>query len=283
MDESASQGFTDKLRRLIRKKEGDSGDEEVLAAVDVFKKQGYLEEDEAEMISNVMEFSDTVASDIMTPRTKMSAVSTEETIESALRIMLAENHTRYPMFEESVDDIRGMLYIKDLMIAFMDGHGANPVANAAREALFVPESMPIDSLFETLREKRTHIAVVVDEYGQNTGIVSIEDIIEEIVGDILDEYDEEEKTFSSESNGEMHLQPEMKLEELKEIVPIEIREEDEENFDTINGLLVSLLGHIPEKGEKAELVYGGYLFNVFSDEGRIISRITMTKAKTEEN
>ncbi len=282
MEEPASQGFTDKLRRLIKRTEG-GGDTEVLAAVDEFKKQGYLEEDEAEMISNVMEMSDTKASDIMTHRTKLVAISDEETVESALRIMLEENHTRYPLYAETVDDIRGMLYIKDLMIAYMNGHGSDKVETAAREALFVPDTMPIDSLFETLREKRTHIAVVVDEYGQTAGVVGMEDIIEEIVGEILDEYDEEESQFVEKPNGEYSVQPDTRLEELEEMTGIKIAEEELENFDTVNGLLVYLLGHIPEKGEKAELEYAGFLFKVYSEEGRMISQVTVIKKSEEES
>lgn len=280
MDESASQGFANKLRKMIRN--SDVNDNEVLAVVDEFKKQGYLEEDEAEMISNVMEFSDTRASDIMTHRTKLIAVSDEENIESALKMMLSENHTRYPMYEETIDNIKGMLYIKDLMIAYMDGKGGENVAIAARDALFVPDSMPIDSLFETLRSKRTHIAVVVDEYGQTAGVVSIEDIIEEIVGDIFDEYDEEEEAVSAESNGDIIVQPDTRLDELEELIPIKIKEEDMESFDTVNGLLISLLGHIPEKGEKTEAEYGGYIFNVYSEEGRMLSDIRLKKLPEEE-
>ena len=283
MDDTPRQGFTEKLRKLIKNRE--ASDEEVLAVVDEFKKQGYLEDDEAEMISNVVEMSDTVASDVMTHRTRVDAVSSEESIESALRIMLDGNHTRYPLFEETIDNITGMLYITDLMSAYMNGKGNENVSGIKREALYVPETMPIDSLFETLREKRTHIAVVVDEYGQTAGVVTLEDIIEEIVGDILDEYDEEEENIDALSDGQILIQPDTRLDELEEMTGIKIDEKDLESFDTINGLLISILGHIPERQEKAVVEYGGYKFDIFSEEGRIISEIKADRLpeKSEED
>lgn len=256
------QGFSAKLKKLIRSNA--LNDEEV------------LEEDEAEMMSNVMEFSDTETSEIMTIRTKIDAVSTDETIESALKFMLVENHTRYPLYEDSIDNIKGVLYIKDLMIEYMAGNGDKPVSVAAREAIFVPESMPVDTLFETLRSKRTHIAIVVDEYGQTSGIVGMEDIIEEIVGDIFDEYDEVEKNFSVGVDGAMRLSGEMRLDELEETAGLKVKEEDLEDFETLNGLLVSLLGHIPEKGEKAVLEYNGNSFKIFSKTGRVITDILVS-------
>lgn len=279
MDDTPKQGFTEKLRKLI--KNTDASDDEVLAVVDEFKKQGYLEDEEAEMISNVVEMSDTNASDVMTHRTRLDAIASEESIESALRLMLEGNHTRYPLYEETIDNIIGMLYIKDLMSAYMDGKGSENVAAYAREALYVPETMPVDSLFETLREKRTHIAVVVDEYGQTAGVVTLEDIIEEIVGDILDEYDEEEENIDALSDGQIGIQPDTRLDELEEMTGIKIEEKDMESFDTINGLLISIMGHIPEQGEKSEVEYNGWIFKIFSEEGRMISEIKAT-AKNDD-
>ena len=275
MDEFPRQGFTEKVRKLLKKK--NVNDEEVLAVVDELKQHGVIEEDEAEMISNVMEFSDTFADNIMTHRTKIVAISAEEDVESALRFMLDENYSRYPVFEETIDNITGIVYLKDVMIEFMKGNTHKSVSQVAREALYVPETMPVDTLFEELRNKRTHLAVVIDEYGQTAGIVSMEDIIEEIVGEILDEYDDEEETVSVEGEGKFSFSPDTKLTDVSELLNISMKEEDMENFETMNGLMISLLGHIPEKNETARIDYCGFSFLVHSEAGRMIDDITACK------
>lgn len=275
MDEFPKQGFTDKVRKLLKRKNGK--DEEVLAVVDELKQQGVIEEEEAEMISNVMEFSDSLAGDIMTHRTKIIAVSTEEDVDSTLRFMLEENFSRYPIYEETIDNIVGIVYLKDVMIEFLAGNTHKGVSEVAREALYIPETMPVDTLFEELRDKRMHLAVVIDEYGQTAGIVSMEDIIEEIVGEILDEYDDEEDNISVEGEGKFSFTSDAKLVEVSEILNISIDENDLENFETLNGLMISLLGHIPEKNETAKLEYCGFNFEIHSEEGRMIDDIIACK------
>ncbi|MDD6102720.1 MAG: hemolysin family protein [Clostridiales bacterium] len=278
MEESNGQSFANKLRRLIKKET--VRDEEVLAVVKEFENKGVIEADEAELISNVIDFSDTLAGDIMTHRTKIVAVDTTESVETALRYMLDENHSRYPLYDETIDNIVGMVYLKDVMSAYMDGKMDEPVKKFAREALYVPETMPIDNLFEELRAKRTHLAVVIDEYGQTAGIVGMEDIIEELVGEILDEYDEEE-TYSAKTDGSLSVSGDIKLEELCELLHIELPEEDLDNFDTLNGLLINLLGHIPEKHEKDSISYCGYSFNMVSAEGRVFDEISIIKEEQD--
>ncbi len=275
MDEFPKQGFTEKLRKLLKREE--VKDEEVLVVVDELKNQGVIEEDEAEMISNVMELSDTLAGDIMTHRTKIVAISADEEVEDALRFMLDENFTRYPIYSESIDNIVGILYLKDVMIEFVNGEKSKKVSQVAREPLYVPESMPLDALFEELRNKRTHLAVVIDEYGQTAGIASMEDIIEELFGEILDEYDEEENPIGVKKGDKFFISPDTRLDEVEELLNIKIKDEDMDNFDTLNGLLVSLLGHIPEAGETSETDYCGYRFKIVSKEGRVIDEVTAEK------
>ncbi len=272
MDEFPKQGFTDKLRRILKKRE--VKEEEVYTVVDELKNQGVLEEDEAEMISNVIEFSDNLVGDIMTHRTKIVALSSSEDVESALRFMLEENFSRYPVYEDTIDNIVGILYLKDVMIEFLAGNGCQKISSVSREALYVPETMPVDTLFEELRDKRMHLAVVIDEYGQTAGIVSMEDIIEEIVGEILDEYDVEEENVSVESEGKYSFSSDTKLEEVEEVLGVEFKDTDTENFETLNGLMISLLGHIPEENEASTIEYCGYRFEIRSVDGRVIDEIT---------
>ena len=258
-------------------------DEEVLAVVDEFKNRGVIEEDEAEMISNVIEFSDTNACDIMTHRSKIDYIEKDETVEEALKHMLKEDHTRFPVFGDSIDQVLGILYIKDVMKAYMDGKKDLPVIDFAREPLFVPDTMLLDTLFETLREKRTHFAIVIDEYGQTAGVVSMEDLIEEIVGDIYDEYDKEDNDISLTGNGEYRLSPEIRLEELASELPDTcLSESDLEDYDTLNGLLISRLGHIPDEGERAEVEYAGYVFKIYSESGRVITDITAVRVRPDD-
>lgn len=274
MDELPKQGFTERLKKLIKREK--IKDDEVIEVVNELKNQGVLEEDEAEMISNVMEFSDNYVSDIMTHRTRIVAVPEEENVESALKFMLDDNFSRYPVFQETIDNITGILYLKDVMNEYIRGNNLKNVSEVAREALYVPESMPLDTLFEKLREKRMHLAVVIDEYGQTAGIVSMEDLIEEIVGEILDEYDEEDDSVSVEE-GKFSIAPETRLDDVSELLGISLKEEDYENFETLNGLMISLLGHIPAENEDALIEYCGFNFKLHSTEGRMIDEIIASK------
>ncbi len=277
MEEQAGSSLGGRLRRrLLKKREEENKDEEILSMVKDYQEQGALLEEEAEMISNIMEFSDTQTGDIMTNRTRIDAISCEETLENALVHMLHGNFSRYPLYRETLDDIVGMLYLKDVMVEYMEGDRGCPLERIAREPMCVPETLPIDALFADMQAKKMQLAVVIDEYGQTAGIVSMEDVLEEIVGDIMDEYDQEEK--EAENTGkELIVSGRIPLEELHELIPITYEEEDEENFDTLNGILIAKLGHIPEDGEQAVIEYRGYRFVILNCENRMIDRVRVEK------
>ncbi|MDO4317200.1 MAG: hemolysin family protein [Lachnospiraceae bacterium] len=277
MEEQAGSSLGGRLRRrLLKKREEEKKDEEILSIVKDYQEQGALLEEEAEMISNIMEFSDTQTGDIMTNRTRIDAISCEETLENALLHMLHGNFSRYPLYRETLDDIVGMLYLKDVMVEYMEGERNCPLERIAREPMRVPETLPIDTLFADMQAKKMQLAVVIDEYGQTAGIVSMEDVLEEIVGDIMDEYDQEEK--EAENTGkELIVSGRIPLEELHELISVAYEEEDEENFDTLNGLLIAKLGHIPEDGEQAVIEYQGYRFVILNCENRMIDRVRIEK------
>ncbi|MBR5712101.1 MAG: HlyC/CorC family transporter [Lachnospiraceae bacterium] len=268
------------LRSWFRKKDSEDRDEELLSLVNDYKDQGAIEEDEAEMISNIMEFSETQAKDIMTNRTKIEAFSTEDTLEQVLHVMLHANYSRYPLYEENLDNIVGILYLKDVILEYLEGDRNCPLSKVAREPFYVPETMPIDALFGEMQSKKIHMAVVIDEYGQTAGVVAMEDILEEIVGDILDEYDEENEE-ARQAGDELIVAGSIPVDELKELIPITFSEEDEENFETLNGILVSKLGHIPDDGETGEIVVNGWLFRILSCENRRIKDVAVTKSEDE--
>lgn len=271
-----------RLKDLLHKRKSEEEtDEEILSIVNDYKDQGALEEDEVEMISNIIDFSDTQVKDIMTHRSKMDAISKDTSMEKALHHMLHCNFTRYPLYDTTDDNIIGILYLKDVMLAYMEGDRSTPLSELARKPFCVPETLPIDSLFNDMQRKKIHMAVVIDEYGQTSGIVCMEDILEEIVGDIQDEYDKEEVVAKKKGDA-LFVKGSMPLEELAEKLPsLEIAAADMANFETLNGLLVSLLDHIPADGEKAVIPYGGYVFDILSCRHKMVYQVKITPLKKE--
>ena len=280
MGEPGKRGLARLLRSWWGRRNEDDCDEEILTLVNDYKDQGAIEEDEAEMISNIMEFSETQAKDIMTNRVKIEAFSTEDTLEHVLHCMLHSNYSRYPLYKDNLDDIVGILYLKDVIIEYLEGDPKSPLTKVAREPFNVPETMPIDALFGEMQSKKIHMAIVIDEYGQTAGIVAMEDILEEIVGDILDEYDVVDDE-ARQSGDELIVSGSIPIEELKELIDIEIREEDEENFETLNGILVSCLGHIPGDDEQGEIRYGDWIFRILRCENRCIASVAVHRAEPQ--
>lgn len=277
-----NKGLLGKLRELIHKQKTDEEtDEEILSIVNDYKDQGALEEGEVEMISNIMEFADTQAKDIMTHRSKMDAISKDTSMEKALHHMLHCNYTRYPLYDTTNDNIIGILYLKDVMLAYMEGDRNTPLSEIARAPFCVPETLPLDTLFDEMQRKKIHMAVVIDEYGQTSGIVCMEDILEEIVGDIQDEYDKEEVVAKKKGDA-LFVKGSMPLEELMEKLPeLEVAEHDRDNFETLNGLLTSLLDHVPADNEKAVIPYGGYVFDILSCKHKMVYQVKITPLKKE--
>ena len=280
MGEPGRHGLARLLRNWLGKRDEEDYDEEILSLVNDYKDQGGIEEDEAEMISNIMEFSETQAKDIMTNRTKIEAFSVEDSLEDVLHRMLHGNFTRYPLYEENLDNIVGILYLKDVMIEYIEGDRERPLTEIAREPFNVPETMPIDALFGEMQSKKIHMAIVIDEYGQTSGIVAMEDILEEIVGDILDEYDEDTEE-ASRSGDNLIVAGSIPIDELKELIDVDFSEEEEENFETLNGILVSHLGHIPEDGETGEITIGRWTFRILQCENRCIAKVEVTEASAD--
>jgi putative hemolysin len=242
-----------------------------------------LEADEAEMISNIIEFNEKAAKDIMTHRKKIVAISCELTIEEALHFMLDENYSRFPLYDGDIDNIVGLLHLKDVMLYFIDTRlRKQPLTKVAREPYFVPDTKSIDVLFHDMQSKKIHMAIAIDEYGQTAGIVAMEDILEEIVGDIQDEYDEEEEHFTRLEDNSYLILGEASLEDLEDEIGLILEEEDMNNYDTLNGLLTSLLDHIPEENEKAIIRYCGHEYELMEVHNRMIESVRVRKLSEEE-
>lgn len=275
------------LLRLLgfRKAENEENvtEEEIISMVNEGHEQGVLEADEAEMISNIIEFDEKEVKDVMTHRTKIVAIQADTTVEAAMNFMLNENYSRFPLYGENMDDIIGVLHLKDVMNFYMDEKlRKRPLVDAAREPYFVPDTQNVDVLFHDMQARKIHMAVAVDEYGQTAGLVAMEDILEEIVGDIQDEYDEEEELIRRNGEDCFAVSGEISLEELSEAAGIHIREEDAETFDTLNGLLISILDHIPQDDENFSVNYEGFLFEPLEIHDKVIIRVQVTKLAAEE-
>lgn len=250
-------------------------EEDIMSMVNEGHEQGVVETDEAEMITNIFQLNDKEAHDIMTHRKNLNALDCEMTLGEAVDFILKEgNNSRYPVYKESLDDIIGLLHMKDALI-FADNEENRTkklfqLPGILREARFIPETRSIDTLFRQMQEQKTHMAIVVDEYGQTAGIVTMEDILEEIVGNILDEYDEDEELIVPNPDGSFLIDGMTPLEEAAETLGLVLDQEDSHTYDTFNGFLISRLNRIPEDGECPRLEYQGYQFQVLKVENKMI-------------
>ncbi len=255
-------------------------EQEIISIVNEGQEKGVLEAGEAEMISNIIEFDEKEAKDIMTHRKKIVAINADNTMEEALRFMLTESYSRFPLYKNDIDDIIGILHLKDVTRFFLDPElREHPLTEAASEPYFVPDTQNIDLLLHDMQAKKMHMAIVIDEYGQTAGLVAMEDVLEEIVGDIQDEHDDEEVHFFDQGDDTFLITGETDLEELKDKLGIKFDEEDFENYDTVNGLLISKLDRIPDDGETATLTIAGYQFDILDTQNKMIQMVKISKAE----
>jgi len=252
-------------------------EEEIISMVTEGQEQGVIDDDEAEMISNIIMFDEKQVKDIMTHRSRIVAVDSEMNIEEAMSFMASEAFSRYPLFKDDIDNIIGVLHLKDVAKNYSSGNsGKKRLKDIARKPFFVPDTMTIDELFEQMQSKKNHMAIVIDEYGQTAGIVAMEDILEEIVGDIEDEFDNEEQMIIKAKDGSFILRGEAELSEVVEETGIEIPENELENYDTVNGLIISILGRIPADGERCDVAYGNSLINILEVKNKMVRKCRMT-------
>ena len=261
-------------RRLAKK----AAEAEILSMVNEGHEQGYIEASEAEMITNIFEFGDKKAQDIMTDRSNIVAIDASMKLEDAISFMLSENNSRFPVYEENLDHIIGILHLKDaLRIRNQKSSTTKMVGEIdglLREAKFIPETRKLDALFSTMQSTNLQMVIVIDEYGQTSGLIAMEDILEEIVGNIMDEYDEEEGHIEEKGKNKYIIEGMTPLEELEKRFQISFNEDD---FETINGFLISKMEKIPDKKDRFDITIDGYNFKVISVENKMIQRVLVTK------
>ncbi len=229
--------------------------------------------EELELISQVLEFTDGIVREVMVPRTDMITVAASDDTDRALDVVLECGRSRIPATGDDLDDIVGVLYARDLLTLFDTGGEARPVSKIMHATFFVPETKKVSELFRELQKQKVHLAVVIDEFGGTAGLVTMEDLLEEIVGEIVDEYDEEEPLIQPVAEGEYIVDGRLPVDELAELFGTELPDED---WDTVGGLVLGLAGRVPEEGEVFHL--DAITFTAERVQGRRVSRIRVGPA-----
>ena len=213
----------------------------------------------------------------MVPRPDMVSVEARAKVKDVMEVAIQAGYSRIPVYEQGIDDIAGIVYAKDLMRSVSEGRFDEPVGELSREAIFVPETKRVAELMREMQAKKFHMAIVVDEYGGTAGLVTLEDLIEELVGEIVDEYDVEEPSVESLAGGDVRVNARMPIDELNELLDTELPEGD---WDTVGGLVFNLLGHVPVEGESVE--FDGHRLRAEKVQGRRIGRVRITRLATAE-
>jgi len=252
-----------------------SDDEEILRLMEIEEDAGEIEDDERKMIRGVFGLEGTAVREIMTPRTDFAAVDTEATVDDVVKLVVARGFSRIPLYEKNVDAIVGILYAKDLFRYLAEGHMPKDLREIARPALFVPESKRLDDLLTDMRKQRVHMAIVVDEYGGTAGLVTIEDLLEEIVGEIEDEYDPTEEQIVRVSDDEAILDGRVSIDDLNDLFGLEM---DNADYDTVGGCVFHRLGRVPAAGDVVETE--GVRLAVLSVDGHRVRRLRATRIGT---
>jgi putative hemolysin len=247
---------------------------EIRLIVEQGSQQGVLEAEEEQMISAVMSLSDSKLHEVMVPRIDIAAIDQEASFDDAVTLVLTEGHSRTPLYKESVDHIVGILYAKDLLRIIAAGGPRPRLRDIMRPALFVPESQAVDDLLNELQRRRVHMAIVLDEYGGTAGLVTIEDLLEEIVGEIQDEFDEEEPMKVIVREGEAILDGRADIDEMGELIDPALELEDDEEYDTVGGFVYHRIGRVPVVGDTVAV--DPFKITVIKVTGRRVGKVRVT-------
>lgn len=254
-------------------------EEEFHELMEASEEEGLINEEESEMIRAIFELGETVVREIMVPRIDMACISADVTIDELIETIIACGHSRIPVFDGTVDNITGILYAKDLLKYWRGGTPDVDIRKIARQPFFIPETKNLEELLQEFKRRRVHIAIVIDEYGGTSGLITIEDLLEQIVGDIQDEYDSEEDLIHMQTDGSAIVDARLPIEEFEQLFAIEV---ERDKFDTVGGLIIYLLGRIPRTGD--EVVSSGIRLTVLTAGERRIGTLRaerMTDAPQE--
>jgi len=265
------------LWRVVRPSRSQPGpqvsEEELLAVAEAAEASDAIEPEERELIGQIIEFGDTVAREVMVPRTDTVAISDQLSVGEAIGIIIEHGYSRVPVYGEGIDDVVGVVHAKDLMRAEREQGKESPASAVARTAHFVPETKRISLLLREMQAEKFHIAIVVDEYGGTAGVVALEDLIEELVGEIVDEFDVEEPMIERIAPAAVRVNGRVPIDELSEVLGAPLPNGD---WDTVGGLIFNTLGHVPDEGET--LAVDGWELRVERVTGRRIARVIVKPA-----
>jgi putative hemolysin len=246
-------------------------EQELLGIVEAAAEDEVIEHEERELIESIIEFGDTVAREVMVPRPDMVIIEHDSTVTEALDLAIAHGFSRLPVHAEDGDDIIGLVYLKDVIRAEREGRGDHPALELARPVRFIPENKPVARLMREMQAGKFHLAIVADEYGRIAGLITLEDCLEELVGEIVDEYDIEELAVQRLPSGDYLVDGGIQVEELNELLDVHIPDEE---WDTLGGFLFGTLEHVPETGESVD--YDGWRFAVEEVEGRRVRLVRVS-------
>jgi len=269
-----SSGWSAKFKGFFSGTPGANSEEELQELIDASEQKGIIDEEEGDMLQSILELDETIVREIMVPRTSMVCSDREAPLSQVLEAILTSGHSRIPLYQETNDNIIGFVYAKDLLRFWGQPLEDISLDEILRPPYLVPESKNVSDLLKEFRKRRVHIAIVIDEYGGTSGLVTIEDLIEEIVGEIQDEYDLEEEWLIQEDDGSVLVDGRLDIEEFEEHFGLEV---EREKFDTVGGYLVEHLGHVPNNGEKIQI--NGLVILIVSADQRAIRQLRICASK----
>lgn len=281
-DDSGSNKYSKKhsfIERLFNKKSDtemvQETEDEIMSLVEEGQERGFIDDDTRDIIENVFDFDDTVAYEIMTHRRDMVAIEDTDSLEEVVKIAVESGYSRIPVYHDDIDSIIGVLYVKDLLKYVVDQVPKNfKISDIVRKVLFVPRTKDCSSLFSQMNKEKIQIAIVVDEYGGTEGLITLEDLIEDILGNIQDEYDNEEEEIKQISDKKFTVDGSTSIEDIEELIGEDIHDDDS---DTIAGFLLNILGRVPDENELCFVEDRHFRFTVLSVEDRRIEKILIEK------
>jgi CBS domain containing-hemolysin-like protein len=247
-------------------------EEEIRAMAEAGSEEGAIEEEEKELIHSIFEFGDTVVREVMTPEPDIVAVEVSDSLNAVQDLVIRHGYSRIPVYRERLEDIVGVVYAKDVLRELRGGQGRRSLEDLARKAAFVPESRKVSDLLRDMQREKFHMALVVDEYGSLVGLVTLEDLLEEIVGEIFDEYDREDPNVEPAGDGRYRVNARLPVDELNELLEVELPQED---WDSVGGLMMGILGRVPTQGERVEVK--GLRFTAEQVKGRRIAKVLVER------
>ncbi len=278
MEEQSAKGIQNWLRMCFRRLAGvqnaDDVEKEIQQIIDEGEQRGLISEDEGEMIQGIFSFRDTIAREIMVPRTDTVYAEAETKLTEIIRIIIESGHSRIPIYQDNIDNIVGTLHAKDLLPFW--GTEDIAIREIMRSPYFIPETKKISEVLKDLRDNKSHMAIVIDEYGGTAGILTLEDIIEEIIGEIMDEYDDEQKLIIEHEDGSIIVNARLDVDKLEDFLQIELPEGD---FESVGGFIISLIGKVAEVNEK--ILYNDIEILIEAATNRKIDRVRIRKLGKE--